>query len=193
MPWWLQRGDITDMLDILEHPADTVRTVRSGIRMHVDFTGFASASSARLQSSAFQLCRDWHLAQDLTQTTLAKLFLSWDRAVDSDNLMSYAQKVLFRVYLDHRRRRSSSEAVSGMLREPAYTMSPELRLTLLDALSRLPGRDRTIVMMRYFADLSVEQVAHDLDVPVTVVKSQTRRSLIKLRHMLVSERPALFA
>ena len=193
MPWWLQRGDITDMLNILGHPADTVRTVRSGIRMHVDFTGFASASSARLQSSAFQLCRDWHLAQDLTQTTLAKLFLSWDRAVDSDNLMSYAQKVLFRVYLDHRRRRSSSEAVSGMLREPAYTMSPELRLTLLDALSRLPGRDRTIVMMRYFADLSVEQVAHDLDVPVTVVKSQTRRSLIKLRHMLVSERPALFA
>ncbi|KHD77614.1 RNA polymerase sigma24 factor [Actinoplanes utahensis] len=161
--------------------------------MHVDFTRFASASSARLQSSAFQLCRDWHLAQDLTQTTLAKLFLSWERAVDSDNLWAYAQKVLLRVYLDHRRRRSSSETVPGVLREPGYTMSPELRLTLLDALAELPGRDRAIVMMRYFADLSVEQVAHDLDVPVTVVKSQTRRSLIKLRHMLLRERPALFA
>jgi len=193
VPWWLQKGDITDMLGTLDHPGTTEQTTRSGMRRPADFARFAGASSARLQSSAFQLCRDWHLAQDLTQTTLAKLFLSWERAADSDNLTAYAQKVLLRVYLDHRRRRSSSEAVPGVLREPGYTMGPELRLTLLDALSRLPGRDRTIVMMRYFADLSVEQVAQDLDVPVTVVKSQTRRSLIKLRHMLVSERPALFA
>ncbi|WP_430782424.1 sigma-70 family RNA polymerase sigma factor [Actinoplanes sp. G11-F43] len=161
--------------------------------MQVDFGGFASASSARLHSSAFQLCRDWHLAQDLTQTTLAKLFLSWERAVDSDNLTAYAQKVLLRVYLDHRRRRSSTEAVPGVLREPSYSVSPELRMTLLDALARLPGRDRAIVMLRYFADHSVEEVAQELGVPITVVKSQTRRSLIKLRHMLSGERPTLFA
>ncbi|GID59196.1 RNA polymerase sigma24 factor [Actinoplanes couchii] len=179
------------MLDILEHK--TVVTERSGIRMRVDFTRFASASTARLHSSAFQLCRDWHLAQDLTQATLAKLFLSWDRAADSDNLPAYAQKVLLRVYLDHRRRRSSTETVPGDLREPEYSMSPELRITLQDALSRLPVRDRAIVMLRYYADHSVEQVAQELDVPITVVKSQTRRSLIKLRHMLSGERPTLFA
>lgn len=181
------------MLDILEQPVTTARTGTSGIRMHVDFTRFANGFTARLQSSAYQLCRDWHLAQDLTQTTLAKLFLSWDRAVDSDNLTAYAQKVLLRVYLDHRRRRSSTETVPGILRDPVYSISPELRLTLLDALSRLSGRDRAIIMLRYFADHSVEQVAQELDVPETVVKSQTRRSLIKLRHMLVSERPTLFA
>ncbi|PRX22621.1 RNA polymerase sigma factor (sigma-70 family) [Actinoplanes italicus] len=161
--------------------------------MWVDFDGFALAATARLHSSAFQLCRDWHLAQDLTQTTLAKLFLSWERAVDSDNLVAYAQKVLLRVYLDHRRRRSSTESVPGELREAAYSVSPELRVTLLDALARLPVRDRAIVMLRYFADHSVEQVAQELDVPITVVKSQTRRSLVKLRQMLCAERPALFA
>ncbi|GID48196.1 RNA polymerase sigma24 factor [Actinoplanes capillaceus] len=185
MPWWLQRGDIAVMLDTLDPPV-------SGIHLRVDFAGFAHASTARLHSSAFQLCRDWHLAQDLTQTTLTKLFLGWDRAVDSDNLIAYAQRVLLRVYLDHRRRRSSTEAVPGELREPAYSMSPELRLTMLGALARLPARDRAIVMLRYFADHSVEQVAQELGVPVTVVKSQTRRSLIKLRQMLVNDRPVLF-
>lgn len=179
------------MLELLDHPVAPIRVTIGPVR--ADFAGFAHDTRARLHSTAFQLCRDWHLAQDLTQTTLAKLFLSWERAVDSDNLVAYAQKVLLRVYLDHRRRRSSTESLTGQLREPVYSISPELRITLLDALSRLPVRDRAIVMLRYFADHSVEQVAQELDVPITVVKSQTRRSLIKLRHMLLTERPALFA
>ncbi|MDI6105426.1 SigE family RNA polymerase sigma factor [Actinoplanes sp. NEAU-A12] len=188
---WRQRGDNADMLELLDHPVST-RSSRPPAPLPVDFTHFAHATTARLRRSAFQLCHDWHLAQDLTQTTLAKLFLSWERAVDSDNLTAYAQKVLLRVYLDHRRRRSSGETVPGDLREPAYSVSPELRITLLDAIAQLPGRDRAIVMLRYFADHSVEQVADELGVPATVVKSQTRRSLIKLRHMLIGDRPALF-
>ncbi|GLY03097.1 MULTISPECIES: SigE family RNA polymerase sigma factor [Actinoplanes] len=175
------------MLELLERPVTPAGDERE------EFARFAGASVARLHSSAYQLCRDWHLAQDLTQTTLTKLFQSWGRAADSDNLPAYAQKVLLRVYLDHRRRRSSTEAVPGALREPAYSVSPELRLTMMEAVGRLPARDRAIVLLRYFADHSVEQVAEELDVPVNVVKSQTRRSLLKLRQMLVTDRPALFA
>jgi RNA polymerase sigma factor (sigma-70 family) len=158
-----------------------------------DFVRFAHDTKARLHSSAFQLCRDWHLAQDLTQTTLTKIFLSWDRAAGSDNLPAYAQKVLFRTYVDYRRRRSSTESTPGTLREPEYAMDLDLRVTMLGALRRLPDRDRKIVVLRYFADQSVEQVAAELDVPVTVVKSQTRRSLIKLKHMLLRDRTALLA
>lgn len=191
VPGGWQKDEIADMLELLDHPVGPVRAADRPAR--ADFTAFADLTSARLHSTAFQLCRDWHLAQDLTQTTLTKLFLNWERAVDSDNLVAYAQKVLLRVYLDHRRRRSSAESIPGDLTEPAYSISPDLRLTLLSALARLPVRDRAIVMLRFFADHSVEQVAAELDVPVTVVKSQTRRSLIKLRHMLLSERPALFA
>jgi RNA polymerase sigma factor (sigma-70 family) len=189
------------MLDLLEKPA-VRRTVRSGIRIRVippavsrraEFERFAQTFLTRLHSSAYQLCHDWHLAQDLAQTTLTKLFQSWDRAGHSDNLPAYAQKVLFRVYLDHRRRRSSGETFLSALREPAYEMSPDLRLDLLGALAQLPARDRAIVTLRYFADHSVEQVADELGVPVNVVKSQTRRSLIKLRQLLGTSRPALFA
>jgi RNA polymerase sigma-70 factor (sigma-E family) len=158
-----------------------------------EFAEFANAHAERLCTTAFMLCRDWHLAQDLTQTALTKLFLSWRRAVQADNLTAYAQKILLRTFLDHRRRRSSSETVHAVLHEPAYRESPELRLTMLDALARLPARDRAIVILRYFEDLSVEQVADALEVPVGVVKSQTRRSLTKLRELLAADQLTLFA
>ncbi|WP_127500953.1 SigE family RNA polymerase sigma factor [Actinoplanes solisilvae] len=156
------------------------------------FAEFAQAHAERLRTTAFMLCRDWHLAQDLTQNALTKLFLNWRRAVQSDNLVAYAQKILFRVFLDHRRLRSSSETTPGVLREPVHRESHELRLTMLDALARLPERDRAIVILRYFEDYSVERVADVLDLPTTVVKSQTRRSLAKLRELLAEDQLALF-
>ncbi|WP_199509529.1 SigE family RNA polymerase sigma factor [Nucisporomicrobium flavum] len=158
-----------------------------------DFTEFAGACAERLRTTAFMLCRDWHLAQDLTQSTLTKLYLGWRRVRQADNLPAYAQKVLVRVYLDHRRRRSSTEAVVGALHEQGYRHHPDLRLTMLDALAQLPPRDRAIVILRYFEDLSVEQVADALEVPASVVKTQTRRSLERLRGLLAADQLALFA
>src|SRR4029450_3561581 len=95
-----------------------------------EFAEFANAHAERLRNTAFMLCRDWHLAQDLTQTALTKLFLSWRRAVQADNLVAYAQKILLRVYLDHRRRRSSTDSTPGGPHEPASRDRPELRLDL---------------------------------------------------------------
>jgi RNA polymerase sigma-70 factor (sigma-E family) len=157
-----------------------------------EFAEFAHAQAERLRTTAFMLCRDWHLAQDLTQTTLTKLFVGWRRAAAADNLVAYAQKVLLRAYLDHRRRRSSAEAATGVVADAGYRHHPDLRLTMLDALAELPARDRAIVILRYFEDYSVEQTADVLDVPVSVVKSQTKRSLAKLRELLAADQLALF-
>jgi RNA polymerase sigma-70 factor (sigma-E family) len=157
-----------------------------------EFEEFAHAQAERLRTTAFMLCRDWHLAQDLTQTTLTKLFVGWRRATAADNLVAYAQKVLLRSYLDHRRRRSSTEAATGILADSGYRHQPDLRLTMLDALAELPARDRAIVILRYFEDYTVEQTASVLDVPVSVVKSQTKRSLEKLRSLLAEDQLALF-
>jgi RNA polymerase sigma-70 factor (sigma-E family) len=158
-----------------------------------DFAEFAGAAAERLRTTAFMLCRDWHLAQDLTQTALTKLYLGWRRARQADNPMAYAQRVLLHSYLDHRRRRSSTEAATAVVHDTGYRQSPDLRLTMLDALGRLPARDRAIVILRYFEDYSVEQVADVLDLPVSVVKSQTRRSLARLRESLAADQLALFA
>jgi RNA polymerase sigma-70 factor (sigma-E family) len=158
-----------------------------------EFAEFAHAHAERLRATAYMLCRDWHLAQDLTQTALTRLFLGWRRAGQADNPLAYAQKILLRAYLDHRRLRSSTETTPVVMHEPTYRSDPELRLTMIDALGRLPVRDRAIVVLRYFEDYSVEQVADVLEIPVSVVKSQTRRSLAKLRQVLAADQLALFA
>ncbi len=163
-----------------------------------DFVTFAEASTRRLRNTAFAMCRDWHLAQDLTQDTLAKLYVGWGRVSKADNVQAYAHTTLLRTYLDHRRRRSSAEhsvpepvqvgATAAQHRDPA-----DLRLTMRDALAQLPARDRTILVLRFCEDCSVQRVAELLGVPEPVVKSQTRRSLAKLRALLAAQRYELYA
>ncbi|MGC9670610.1 SigE family RNA polymerase sigma factor [Planosporangium sp. 12N6] len=153
-----------------------------------DFIAFAQARAERLRHRAFLLCQDWHLAQDLTQITLAKLYASWRKAAAADNLEAYAAKVMLRAFLDHRRRRSASELPSDTLPEHSTSgPEPELRLTLIDALGRLPPRDRAIVVLRYWEDHSVETVADILGVRPGVVKTQAMRSLARLRSLLGSD------
>jgi RNA polymerase sigma-70 factor (sigma-E family) len=149
-----------------------------------EFVEFAHAYAAGLRRTAYLMCRDWHLAQDLTQTTLAKLYVAWGRLGRLDNPGGYARKILLRAYLDHQRRRGSHELVVESPPEAVHESNPELRLTLLDALGSLAPRDRAIVVLRYWEDLSIEAVAELMGVTTSVVKTQSMRSLAKLREVL---------
>jgi RNA polymerase sigma-70 factor (sigma-E family) len=157
-----------------------------------DFVDYARASASRLRDLAFLMCRDWHLAQDLTQTTLTKLYVAWPKVSRADDIEAYARTVLVRSFLDHRRRKSSGEVVKETLPEAGDEHSADLRLTLLDALGRLEPRDRAIVVLRYWEDYSVERVAQLLRVREGVVKTQSMRSLARLRELLAGERIDLF-
>lgn len=149
-----------------------------------EFTAWASAAAPRLRDTAYLLSRDWHLADDLTQTTLTKMYLAWGRASAADNLAAYAHTVLTRTFLDHRRRRSSGEVVTDALPEHGSHTGPELRLTLLDALARLAPPDRTVVVLRYWEDHSVEQTAEILGISAGAVKTRSLRALARLRGVL---------
>jgi RNA polymerase sigma-70 factor (sigma-E family) len=159
-----------------------------------DFVAYARAAVPRMCRTAFLMCRDWHLAEDLTQATLAKMYVAWPRISHVGNLMAYSRKMLFRALLDHRRRRRAQEVVTDRLPDRAAgAPRPDLRLTLIDALARLPDRDRAIVVLRYWEDHSVETVAEMLEVSASVVKQQSLRSLHLLRDLLGDARPDLFA
>jgi RNA polymerase sigma-70 factor (sigma-E family) len=149
-----------------------------------EFVEFASAHGPLLRRTAYLMCRDWHLAQDLAQTTLAKLYAAWGRLNWLDNPMAYARKVLLRTFLDHQRRHGAHEVVVESVPDTAHEPTPELRLTLLDALGHLPPRDRAIVVLRYWEDQSIEAVAELVGTTVSVVKTQSMRSLTKLRQLL---------
>lgn len=151
------------------------------------FTAFAMAAAPRLRRSAYLMCRDWHLAQDLTQITLARMYASWRRIWRTVNLEAYSRRVLLHAVFDQKKRRSDSEVVLAQLPERAQVArdgGAVLQVSLLDALATLPVRDRAIVVLRHWEDHSVETVAEILGVSTSVVKMRNARSLSRLRALL---------
>jgi len=152
-----------------------------------EFTAFVEATAPKLRRTAYLMCRDWHLAQDLTQTTFARMYASWARIRRVDSLEAYSRRVLMNVVFDERKRRSGSELVvaeppAGSSHRPDDTA--ELHVALLRALATLPVRDQAIVVLRHWEDQSVEAVAGILGVSMSVVKTQNARALGRLRALL---------
>jgi RNA polymerase sigma-70 factor (sigma-E family) len=157
------------------------------VREDGEFVAFVQRSGDRLCETAFWLCRDWSLAQDLTQTALIKVYLSW-RRIKHDDPYRYGKQVLLRTYLDHKRLKSSAEVRTAAVPDrPAAADATELRITLLDALGQLSPRDRAIVVLRYWEDHSVQTVAELLNLSPGVVKVQSMRALASLRALLGEE------
>ncbi len=159
-----------------------------------EFVDYANAAAGRLHRFAYLLCHDWHLAQDLTQTALAKFYVSWAKVQRADSRDAYIRKVLVRAFLDHQRRRSSSEiAVPEPDADGAYNETHELRLTLIQALAHLPARQRAMVVLRFWEDQTVEGTAQLLGLSGAVVQRQTLRALDRLRVVLQDDELTLFA
>ena len=152
-----------------------------------EFAAFVAGATPRLRRTAYLMCRDWHLAQDLTQLTLAKMYASWGRIWRVANLEAYSRRVLMNAVFDQKKRRSDSEVVLADLPDrpghPAES-SAELHVLLMQALATLPVRDQAIVVLRHWEDQSVDTVAEILGVSVSVVKMQSMRALGRLRALL---------
>jgi RNA polymerase sigma-70 factor (sigma-E family) len=155
-----------------------------GTERDAEFTAYAQSAVSRLRDTAYLMCRDWHLADDLTQVALIKLSLAWSRVSKVEDVDAYARKVLLRTYIDHRRRRWTREVVTSSLPETPAGNSPDLMLTLVDALALLRPQDRAILVLRYWEGYSVEQVASLLEIRAGAVKTRTTRALAKLREVL---------
>jgi RNA polymerase sigma-70 factor (sigma-E family) len=152
-----------------------------------EFEAFAHSRGQRLFRTALLLCGDWHLAEDLTQVTLAKLYASWPKVRRAENQDAYARSTLVRSYLSHRRlRRTGERPALGELPEGVAPDDddPALRITLLAALAELPPRDRTVLVLRYWEDRSVEESAAELGVSAGAVRAQSLRALKRLRAVL---------
>ncbi|CAM5428737.1 SigE family RNA polymerase sigma factor [Streptomyces avidinii] len=151
-----------------------------------EYLEFVAARAKALYRSAYVLAAgDTHLAEDLVQETLSRVYVHWKRVAGADNPVAYAQTVLVRTFLSLRRRRSTGERPLGQMPDSAVS-GPDtaLRLALLDALGRLPPRDRAVLLLRYWEDRSIEETARMLRLSSSAVRSQGTRALGRLRESL---------
>ena len=148
-----------------------------------DFTEFVHANGARLHRSAVLLTGgDAHLAEDLLQTTYARLFASWRRVSTAGNPVGYARTTLTNVFLSHRRVRRNAELPTDRLpEETSYDVPPDGRLDLEAALGLLPPTDRAVLVLRYWEDRSVAETATELGLTELAVRSRASRALARLR------------
>ncbi|MCX4550857.1 SigE family RNA polymerase sigma factor [Streptomyces sp. NBC_01387] len=151
-----------------------------------EFREFAEARQASLRRSAYLLCGDWHQAQDLTQTTLMKLYAAWGRVRRDGNVEAYARTILTRTFIDqYRKALWREEPVEDVPDLPSAEADvPEMRLVMRSALMELPPRYRAVLVLRYWEDWSVEQTAEALRVTPGTVKSQSARGLARLRRIV---------
>ncbi|GHF79154.1 SigE family RNA polymerase sigma factor [Streptomyces thermodiastaticus] len=151
-----------------------------------EYAEFAAAQAGHLYRSACLLTAgDTHLAEDLVQETLGRLYVRWSRVDRADNPAAYARTTLTRTFLAHKRLRRSSERSTDELPETAAaTSDTPLRLTLLQALGQLPVKDRAVVVLRYWEDRSVQETAAVLDTSPAAVRTRCVRALARLRALL---------
>lgn len=154
-----------------------------------DYTEFAAARAGHLYRSACLLTGgDTHLAEDLVQEALGRMYVSWGRVSRSENPAAYAQTVLTRTFLAHRRLRSSGERATDVIPDApdpgAADGDTTLRLTLVEALRRLPSKDRAVVVLRYWEDRSIEETADAMHTSSAAVRTRCVRALAKLRALL---------
>jgi RNA polymerase sigma-70 factor (sigma-E family) len=150
-----------------------------------EFAQFIEARERALQRTAWLLTGDWALAEDLVQTALARSWPRWERIRRRDDPEIYVRRVMVNTWLTWRRRKWRGEHAAADLPEGPVPgdMAAEVavRMAVQSALGSLPRRQRAVLVLRVFDDLSEAQVAHLLGCPPGTVKSTMSRALAKLR------------
>jgi RNA polymerase sigma-70 factor (sigma-E family) len=144
-----------------------------------------------LRSACLLTAGDPHLAEDLVQTALARMYVAWPKVQRSDSPDAYARRILVNAYIDEvRRPRWRREQSVAQPPDRADTRLPALWPEAVDgdtiraALAELPRRMRAAVVLRHWLDLSVEETADLLHCSEGTVKSQTAKAITRLRGLL---------
>jgi RNA polymerase sigma-70 factor (sigma-E family) len=148
------------------------------------FAEFVAARERALLRTAWLLTGDWALAEDLVQTALARSWPRWDRIKRRDNPEVYVRRVMVNTWSTWQRRRWRGEQPASVVPERDVAAEVTARMAVRDALTTLTGRQRAVVVLRIFDDMSEAQVADMLGCSAGNVKSMLSRALAKLRESL---------
>lgn len=155
------------------------------------FEEFVTGTAGRLLRTAVFLVYDRHLAEDLVQMTYERVARRWSRIGRSAHPEAYARKVLVNLAIDDRkwraRRRDLPFGSIADLEQIAGRAEAYVTDGLDDALAGLPAKQRAVVVLRYWCDLSEQEIAETLGISRGTVKSHTARAMTALRQTMVRE------
>jgi RNA polymerase sigma-70 factor (sigma-E family) len=139
-----------------------------------------------LHTAALLTVGDTHLAEDLVQATLTKLYLNWSSLQRADNPDGYVRRVLVNALIDEKRRiwRRREQPMAVLPDRPGAVADSDVDEAIRQALRELPPRMRAAVLFRHFYNLDVAETADALGCTTGTVKSQTARGLDRLRAVL---------
>lgn len=143
------------------------------------FDEFVAARSVALSRTAYLLTGDHHLAQDLVQAALIQAVRHWRRIHTSPE--AYVRRAMYHQSISRWPRRRIAETPLGPYDGAAATADTDLGLTRDQALARLTPRQRTVLVLRFYEDLTEVETARALGLSTSTVKSTTRQSLARLR------------
>jgi RNA polymerase sigma-70 factor (sigma-E family) len=149
-----------------------------------DFSELVHSRWSRLVRLAYAITGDAGLAEDLAQTTLANAYAAWSKVSRADDPDRYLIRILLNAHHGSFRKKRVSEQLTASV--PDYGQTDPIaghgdRAAVLTALQTLPSRQREVVVLRYWLDMTETQAAAVLGCSVGNVRSQASRALAKLR------------
>ncbi|HZN70618.1 MAG TPA: SigE family RNA polymerase sigma factor [Micromonosporaceae bacterium] len=157
-----------------------------------EFRRFVAARMEALRGLAYLTCGDWQAAEDAVSTCLAKLYVRWGKVSAPER---YAMRMVVRAAVDEvrrpwRRERSAGHELPEVI-QPDVSDAITEGMRVRHALRQLPAGQRAVLVLRFYADMSVEDTADVLGRSPGTVTSQTVRGLATLRRLLAAQDMAL--
>jgi RNA polymerase sigma factor (sigma-70 family) len=148
-----------------------------------DVSAFCRREWPRLVGSLSLFTGDGELAQELAQETLARVCRDWRKVSSLDAPGAWAHRVALNLARSHFRHRAVASRHNRRLAAAASVEDPDSATVIAVrlAVARLPVRQRTALVLRYFADLSVAETAEAMRCPEGTVKTLTRQAILALR------------
>jgi RNA polymerase sigma-70 factor (sigma-E family) len=153
-----------------------------------EFRHFVSARMDKLRGLAYLTCGDWQVAEDAVSCCLAKLYTRWGKVSSPER---YASRMVVRAAIDEvrrpwRRERSASHALPDVV-QPDSSDSVNESLRVRQVLRQLPAGQRAVLVLRFYEDFSIDEVAETLGRRPGTIMSQCARGLASLRELLAAQ------
>jgi RNA polymerase sigma-70 factor (sigma-E family) len=157
-----------------------------------EYAEYVSAALDRLRRTAYLLCGDAHRADDIVQSALVAVYLHWRKVRTVGNLDGYVHRILVRRYIDETRRSWARVLLAWREADTAAPAGPSVEDThaVQAALAKISRGRRTVLVLRFYCDMSIQETAAVLGLSAGTVKSQTSRGLAEMRDLLDEDWPA---